>query len=268
MGNPSGAVADLNTPNNYLMEKPEYAESYNHDRGTANWVSWHLASEWYGSLTRVDTFRADPAVSPTWYRVLGTDFSGSGFDRGHMCPNADRDGVVPINQATYLMANMLPQSPDNNQGPWANFEAYLRSLTDLGNELYIVSGPAGTGGTGSNGFATTVANGHVTVPASTWKVVMVLPKASGDDIARVTPTTRTIAIVIPNVQGIMAAPWQNYLTTVDAVEALTGYDFFSNVPAAIQAAIKSGTDGTNPPERQIKSSVRAKMRQRRSRWTR
>ncbi len=247
MGNPSGAVADLNTPNNYLMEKPEYAESYNHDRGTPNWVSWHLASEWYGSLARVDTFRADPAVSPTWYRVLGTDFSGSGFDRGHMCPNADRDGVVPINQATYLMANMLPQSPDNNQGPWASFEAYLRTLTDLGNELYIVSGPAGTGGTGSNGFATTIANGHVTVPASTWKVVMVLPKASGDDVARVTPTTRTIAIVIPNVQGIMAAPWQNYLTTVDAVEALTGYDFFSNVPAAIQAAIESGTDGTNPP---------------------
>jgi DNA/RNA endonuclease G (NUC1)/fibronectin type 3 domain-containing protein len=247
MGNPSGAVADINVPNNYLMQKPEYAESYNRDRGTANWVSWHLASEWYGSLTRVDTFRADPAVPPAWYRVLGTDYSGSGFDRGHMTPNADRDGVVPINQATYLMSNMIPQSPDNNQGPWASFEGYLRILTDAGAELYIVSGPFGTGGTGSNGFTTTIAGGHVTVPASTWKVVLVLPKASGDDVARVTASTRTMAILIPNVQGIMSSPWTTYLTTVDAIETLTGYDFFPNVPPAIQASIENGRDGVNPP---------------------
>ncbi|HWW62971.1 MAG TPA: DNA/RNA non-specific endonuclease, partial [Thermoanaerobaculia bacterium] len=90
-GNPSGAVNDLFTPNNYLMEKPEFALSYNRDRGTPNWVSWHLTDEWVGSLVRIDTFRPDPQVPPDWYRVLHIDYQNSGFDRGHMTPNADRD---------------------------------------------------------------------------------------------------------------------------------------------------------------------------------
>ncbi len=247
-GNPSGATADLFTPDNYLMMKPEFALSYNRDHGTPNWVSWHLTDEWIGSLTRVDTFRPDPAVPADWYRVLHTDYLNSGFDRGHMTPNADRDyeNSIPINQATFLMSNMVPQAPDNNQGPWAQLESYLRTLLPS-NELYIVSGPAGVGGTGSSGFMTTVANGHVTVPAATWKVALVIPKASGDDVSRVTAATRTIAVIMPNVQGIRNNDWTTYLTTVDAVEALTGYDFFANVPDAIENAIEAGTNGVNPP---------------------
>ncbi|HEY2323188.1 MAG TPA: DNA/RNA non-specific endonuclease [Thermoanaerobaculia bacterium] len=253
MGNPSNAIDDVNVPNNYLMMKPAYAESYNRGKGTPNWVSWHLDSSWYGSLARIDTFRADPKVPSDWYRVEETDFTSSGFDRGHMCPNADRDNQnrIPINQETYLMSNMVPQSPDNNQGPWANLEGYLRTLTDAGNEIYIVSGPAGVGGTGSNGgVTTTLANGHVTVPAYTWKVALVLPGQTGDDVARVTASTRVIAVIMPNVQGIRtsnSSDWMTYLTTVHAVEQLTGYNFYSNVPQVIQNAIENGVNGDNPP---------------------
>jgi hypothetical protein len=165
-----------------------------------------------------------------------------------MTPNADRDyeNSIPINQATFLMSNMVPQAPDNNQGPWAQMESYLRTLLPA-DELYIVSGPAGVGGTGSSGFMSVIANGHVTVPAVTWKVVLVIPKASGDDISRVTAGTRTIAVIMPNTQGIRTNDWTTYLTTVDSVEALTGYDFFANVPDAIENAIEAGTNGVNPP---------------------
>jgi endonuclease G len=248
MGNPSDAAPFTTEPLNYLMEKPEFALSYHRDRGTPNWVSWHLSDEWVGSLTRVDTFRPDPAVPADWYRVQAFDYSFSGFDRGHMVPNADRDKEtsIPINQATFLMSNMIPQTPDNNQGPWADMENDLRALLPA-NELYIVAGGAGTGGTGSNGFATTVAGGHVTVPAQTWKVVLVLPKADGDDVSRVQASTRTIAVILPNIQGIRNDDWQNYLTTVDAVEALTGYDFFENVSDLMENAIEAGVNGTNPP---------------------
>lgn len=247
-GNPSNAVADVNTPDNYLMVKPEFAMSYNRDHGTPNWVSWHLADEWIGDLTRNDTFRPDPAVPADWYRVLHTDYFASGFDRGHMTPNADRDNEnsIPSNQATFLMSNMIPQAPDNNQGPWAAMESYLRTLLPA-NELYIVAGPAGIGGTGSSGFMTTFANGHVTVPAQTWKVALVLPKSGGDDVSRVTAGARTIAVILPNAQGIRNTDWTSYLTTVDAVEALTGYDFFSEVPDTIENAIEAGVNGTNPP---------------------
>ena len=249
MGNPSGAIASISEPNNYLMEKPEYVLSYNRDLGRPNWVSWHLSDEWVGTLQRVDSFRPDPAVPPDWYRVQSFDFSGSGFDRGHMVPNADRDKEtsIPINQATFLMSNMVAQAPDNNQGPWALFENYLRSLLPA-DEIYLVAGGAGAGGVGSNGGVTmTLADGHVTVPAWTWKVALVIPKDSGDDISRVSCSTRTIAVITPNTQGIRDDPWENFLTNVDTVEALTGYNLFSNLPEPIQRCVEAGTNGDNPP---------------------
>ena len=253
MGNPSGAVASIGQPDNYLMEKPEFALSYNRDLGRPNWVSWHLSSEWTGTLERVDSFRPDPAVPPAWYRVQSFDFSGSGFDRGHMTPNADRDKEtsIPINQATFLMSNMVAQAPDNNQGPWAAFEGYLRTLTDEGqHEIYVVAGPSGEGGIINPDSVTVtekLADGHVSVPARTWKVVLVLPKDDGDDISRVTCSTRSIAVIMPNTQGIRNDPWENFLTNVDAVEASTGYDFFSNLPEPIQRCVEAGINGTNPP---------------------
>ncbi len=147
------------------------------------------------------------------------------------------------------MSSMLPQSPDNNQGPWANLEAELRTIADAGNELYIIAGPHGVGGVGSvnNDVVNTIADGHVTVPASTWKVALVLSSAAGDDISRVTCSSRTIAVLMPNTQGIRTTPWQNFLTTVDAIEQLTGYDLFSNLPPAVQACVEAGNNGINPP---------------------
>ncbi|MFL6253643.1 MAG: DNA/RNA non-specific endonuclease [Pyrinomonadaceae bacterium] len=243
MGNPSNAVTDVNQPANYLMEKPQYALAYNRDRGGPIWTSWHLDSTWTtGSGTRQDDFRADTTLPAGWYQVQGTDFSGSGFDRGHMCPSADRLRTNADNSATFLMTNMVPQSPDNNQGPWANMENYLRTLVGAGNELYIISGGSGQGGTGSNGGTTnTVASGHVVVPSQTWKVVIVIPVGT-DDVNRVTTSTRTIAVIMPNTQGIRTVDWKTYRVSVDQVEALTGFDFFSNVPVATQAAIESVVD--------------------------
>ncbi|HWI20654.1 MAG TPA: DNA/RNA non-specific endonuclease [Vicinamibacterales bacterium] len=249
-GNPTNATADLGQPHNYLMEKPEFTLSYNRDLGRPNWVSWHLSSEWFGTLTRVDTFRADPQVPPDWYRVQGFDFSGSGFDRGHMVPNADRDKEtsIPINQATFLMTNMIAQAGGNNQGPWADMEAALREVAGEDHELFIVSGPEGVGGVGDFGLATTIANGRVTVPATTWKVALVLPKLGGDDVSRVTCATRTIAAIMPNVESIAGQDWQEFLTSVDAVETLTGYDLFSNLPDNIEYCVEAGINGNNPPE--------------------
>ncbi len=243
MGNPSNAVVDVNQPTNYLLDKPQYAVSYHRDRGIPNWVSWHLDSTWLGSAPRQNDFRADTTLPAGWYQVQNTDYTGSGFDRGHHCPSADRTNSVATNSATFLMTNMMPQAPDNNQGPWEALESYSRTLVTGGNELYIIAGGTGTGGTGSNGGTTnTVAGGHVTVPNVTWKVIMVLPAASGDDVSRVNNSTRVIAIIMPNTQGIRNNTWQQYRVSVDQVEALTGFDFFSNVPVAIQNVIEAQVD--------------------------
>jgi endonuclease G len=243
MGNPSNAVVSTSQPNNYLLDKPQYAVGYSRDLGRPNWVSWHLSSVWLGSTPRQDDFRNDTTLPAGWYQVQGTDYSGSGFDRGHHCPSGDRTLSVPDNSATFLMSNMMPQAPDNNQGPWEQLESYCRTLVSQGNELYVVAGGTGSGCTGSNGgVTTTIASGHVAVPAKTWKVIIVLPDAGGNDVVRVTTATRTIAVIMPNAQGIRTNTWQSFRVSVDQVEQLTGYDFFSNVPVATQSVIEARVD--------------------------
>ncbi len=254
MGNPSNATADESNENNYLMEKDQYALSYNRSKATANWVSWQLDQTWLGSTPRQDDFRSDSTLPAAWYHVLGgtsgdpySDYSGSGFDRGHMCPSADRTASVPDNSTTFLMTNMIPQAPDNNQGPWAGLENYLRTLVSGGNRLYILSGPAGTGGVGSNGASNAIhtqTGGSITVPAQTWKVALVLPVAD-NDVSRVDNSTRTIAVIMPNIQGIRNDDWKKYLATVRQVESLTGYNFYSNVPQSTQDVIEPRLDAAN-----------------------
>ena len=115
LGNPSGTTADPTQPTNYLLYKPQYALSYHRDRGIPNWVSWHLSTDWRGSAARKDDFRPDATLPAGWYQVKSTSYTGSGFDRGHLCPSADRTSTVADNSATFLMTNMMPQAPRNNQ---------------------------------------------------------------------------------------------------------------------------------------------------------
>ncbi|MBF9219724.1 DNA/RNA non-specific endonuclease [Hymenobacter ruricola] len=241
MGNPSGAVTDAtNSPNNYLMTKTQYSLSYSRDKGKPNWVSWHLSSAWLGSTARQDNFASDATLPSGWFRATSSSYTGSGFDRGHNCPSADRTGSVADNSATFLMTNMMPQAANNNQQTWAGLENYERTLVGQGKELYVICGSYGSGGTGVNGYATTIAGGKITVPARCWKVVVVLSEGSSD-AGRVTTSTRVIAIDTPNTTSISSS-WGSYRTTVDAIEAATGYNILSAVNSTVQAAIESKVD--------------------------
>lgn len=240
LGNPSGATTNIAYPNNYLMVKPQYVFSYNNSKHIPNWTSWHLDTGDLGSAPRQDDFRKDTSLPAGWYEVAATEYSGSGFDRGHMCPSADRTATIADNSATFLMDNMIPQAPNNNQITWANLENYERTLVAAGNELFIICGGYGSGGTGSNGYKTTVGNG-VAVPAKTWKIIVVLSNGS-NDVGRVTTSTRVIAVLMPNDQTCNSHPWSYYRTTVDNIESLTGYNFLSSVSSTIQSTIEARID--------------------------
>lgn len=239
LGNPSGATAVISNENNYLMDKVYYSLSYNRSRATANWVSWYVGPTSLGSTPRQDDFRADVSLPAGWYQVGSTSYSGSGFDRGHNCPSGDRTSTVAANSSTFLMTNMIPQAPVNNQQTWANLENYTRTLISQGYECYVVMGAYGTGGTGSNGTFNTIDQGRITVPNRVWKVVVAIPQGT-NDISRISTSTRVIAINTPNINTTGA--WGGYRTTVDAIEAATGYDILSNVPTSIQAVIEATVD--------------------------
>lgn len=240
LGLPSNATPDPNNCQNYLMYKPQYALSYNCSTGTANWVSWHLSQAWQGTVPRQDDFRADPDLPVNFYKVTENDYISSGFDRGHMCPSSDRDRTVADNSATFVMSNMVPQAPNNNQGIWADLEIFCRQLATKGNEMYIISGPQGVGGAGTKGFKTTTLNGKVRVPNSVWKIIVVLP-VGDNDLQRITTATRVIAVKIPNTQSLNTT-WGSYRVSVRSIEQLTGLNFLSNLPQNIQDALETTVD--------------------------
>jgi endonuclease G len=241
LGNPSGATTSVTTSfNNYLYDHTYYIDSYNRDKGEPNWTSWYVGPTSLGSTARQDDFRADTALPTGWYEVGATSYSGSGFDRGHNCPSADRTTTVAANSATFLMDNMIPQAPNNNQQTWANFENYTRSLVTAGNEVYVIMGSYGSGGTGSAGTFTTINSGHVAVPARIWKVVVVIPNGNSD-LSRITSTTRVISIDTPNINTV-SSDWTQYITTVKSIETATGYTLLGAVPSAIRTILENEKD--------------------------
>jgi endonuclease G len=240
-GNASSAVTSTSFPANYLHVKSQFTMSYHRDKGIPNWVAWHLASNWLGSTPRQDDFRADNTLPSGWYQVGSSSYSGSGFDRGHMCPSADRTLTVTDNSATFLMTNMIPQSPDNNQGPWAVLENYGRTLVSQGNEVYIYAGGYGSGGTGSNGLFYTIDQGRIAVPARVWKIMLVLPNGT-NDVSRVTTSTRIIAVDMPNTQGIRNNSWGIYRVSVDQIESATGLNLLDILEDSLENTLESRVD--------------------------
>jgi len=89
-----------------------------------------------------DNFRPDDALPAEAYKVRPNDYTGSGYDRGHIAPSADRTCNEADNSATFLMSNMMPQVPELNRGVWGDLKEYCRELVQEGKELYI-SGRAG-----------------------------------------------------------------------------------------------------------------------------
>lgn len=234
LGKPTAATVDPTNHAHYLIERDQYAMDYNDTTRVPNWVSWDLTSGDVGGSGR-SNFAQDTNLPSGFYQVLTTDYSGSGYDRGHMCPSADRTVTVADNQQVFYMSNMAPQTPDNNQGIWASFETYCRTLASAGNEILIVCGPSGYSGS-------TIASG-VAIPGYTWKIAVVVPLGSGTALSRVTASTRVIAIKVPNISGVRSTPWSSFVTSVAQIEADTGDTFFGNLPAGVAATLRTVVDG-------------------------
>lgn len=241
-GNPSGANSV--SLDNFLIDQSYYVQSYSSSRGTPNWVSWHLdASNITGATERLDNFAGFTGLPQGAFVVQSNTYSGSGFDRGHNVPSADRTSSTNANSATFLMSNMIPQAPQNNQQTWNNLEGYLRTKVLEGNEVYIIMGSYGIGGSGSKGSASTIAEGKVTVPSNIWKIAVIIP-AGNDDINRVSASTRVIAVNTPNLNTI-EADWKKYRVSVRSIEAATGYNLLSGLPSSLQDIIETKTDAAN-----------------------
>ena len=227
MGMPSKAGEQ--DKNDFLLKKKNFVLSYNNKKGTPNWVSWHLTKADLGTAPRLD-FHPDADLPAGFKVVTPADYKGGGFDRGHMCPHSDRTATEEMSRETFVMTNMVPQSPENNQKGWAQLETYCRTLVlKHGKDCYIVAGPTGIGGEGRSGKQITIgANKKVTVPSHTWKVILVVPAGTTDPAGVTGAKARLIAVMVPNDRTV-TNDWAVHRCSVEDVEQITGLTFFDKV---------------------------------------
>lgn len=234
-----GVPADADRSDDYLLDERAYVASYNPVKRVPNWVSWKLERSDLGNVPRRESFRADPLLPDAYYRVTSADYRGTGYDRGHLCPSADRTASPKNNQATFLMTNIQPQIHELNAGPWAKLEEHARELARRpGARLFIVAG-------GIFDERPRTIRRKVAIPRANYKVIVALDRnQSARDVTEETPI---IAALMPNQRGAGARAWTDYLTSVDEIERLSGYDVLSRLPDPIEQVLEA-RDPTPPPE--------------------
>jgi endonuclease G len=232
----TSSTADPSNVNHYLSVKHEYVISYNGSTKVPNWVSWESNSSWLGSQSRSNDFRPDDTLPTSIPQAQLSDYSGSGYNRGHMCPSMARTDDSTDNSDTFYLTNMVPQANNNDAGPWEKLEGYQKSLAQAGKELFTVAG-------GIFSATSKTIGAGVTIPDSTWAVITVLD-SPGQGPADVTTSTRVIAIVMPNDNSTVdiRGDWQQYRVTARSIEAQTGLSFMADVDPAVRDVIENQVD--------------------------
>ena len=201
-GVPNISGASTVSTTNYLAVKKGYVMSYNGVEGRANWVGWTLRASDLGPIDRSNRFREDTNLPRGFKLVDDDDYRESGYDRGHLCNSEDRTSTEYLNEETFLMSNMIPQTPELNRGPFKFLEAYCRKLVlKKGRQLLIYSGGVGSKGRLASG---------VPIPQYCWKAVY-------------TPTEE-FYVLFPNAHTL-EKNWKKYVVTKDRLEKMTGYQF-------------------------------------------
>ena len=207
-----------------IIKHTFYTLSYSEPNEQAECVYYELTPAFVnGSQPRKDEFRPDPMVSTGSAQL--SDYRGSGYDRGHLCPAADMKLNATSMSETFFLSNMSPQDPSFNRGIWESLEATVRSWAITEGMIYVVTAGVLTSNKGKIGAS------GVTIPQYYYKVIYA-PKCQG----------KMIALVLPNEKGTKQLP--EYVVSVDYVESLTGIDFFPTLNDSIENALESHSDAS------------------------
>jgi endonuclease G len=231
-----GTPRDGDPSDDYLMDKVQYVVDYNARLNGPNWVAWHLERGDLGRAPRSPGFKPDDALPQGFYVVKDHDYTGSGYDRGHLCPSADRTASPALNATTFVMTNVHPQLHELNAGPWEKLEEHERELAKRGRDLFIVAGGVFEREPKRIGRDPDPAH-RVAVPRASYKIIVVLDHGQGAESVR--PDTEVIAVVMPNTPDVKDHAWSDYAVTIREIEQTTGYDFLGRVPRPVQDAVET-----------------------------
>lgn len=194
---------------------------YDADYKTPLWVGWNLTKkETFGNEGRTDKFLPDPDVNGA--KAYTKDYTGSGYDRGHMAPAADMKWDEKAMEESFYLSNICPQNRNLNRGDWNDLEEMSRELAKKYNSIYITCGPIY-----DNNSPKRIGNNKVAVPDAFYKVIFINQK----------DCTKAYGFIFNNKAG--SKPMKSYLVTVDSIEKRVGIDFLPTLDKKTQDILEA-----------------------------
>lgn len=220
-----------------------YTVLWDFDRNAQRWTAYQMTKSYAGSAGYSGDFHEHSIEDKTFSPInnVGAYYSGSGFDRGHICPSADRQYSTSANYQTFCYANIQPQYHMFNAGPkingkqqytspWVRLEDKLRDWirsTDT-DTIYVVKG-----GTIDDGMLLPEQNyisKKIPVPGYFFVALLRKKKAGYNAIG--------FWLKHENIDRSNES-LSKYAVNIRELERLTGYDFFCNLPDDVEEHVET-----------------------------
>ncbi len=197
-----------------IYDRTYYSFAYSTEYNGSFWVAYILTKKMVktDAVDREDEkFARDPQLSEDY--AVTSDYTNSGYDRGHLCPAGDMNFNQTAMTETFFLTNILPQKPKLNRGIWKELEEQARLWAIENDSLYIVVGAL------YDENPKTIGKNKIAVPSKFYKVVADISKKDG---------YKAIAFIFENKDYSSDDYFMNYALSVEELEKLTGIDFFYN----------------------------------------
>ena len=209
-----------------IFRNDDFIIGYSEFKKNPLWVGYKLSKVPPNSKRheRPSSFYVDDR---TFSKVKHSDYTHSGYDRGHLAPNYAISTLYGKSSQldTFLMSNITPQKPNLNRKLWQRLEsAEVKYFTKLSDEIYVFTGPI---------FDDDIEKlkSGVEIPDKFFKVYAM---KNGNSI-------KLLAFIMPqNVRGNESL--SKYVVSIDEVEKLTGFDFFHKLEDKLQDKLESEID--------------------------
>ncbi|KAG2381643.1 hypothetical protein C9374_006027 [Naegleria lovaniensis] len=172
---------------------------------------------------------------PSEFNADNTDYSASGYDRGHMCPcgdfyySMDQQG---LDETFYLSHNVVPQEPNNNRFYWLRVEMFTRSLAKQFDNVYVVAGPLFVPEeVNSKKFVKyeVIGDNHVAVPTHLYRVLVGEKKGENKFFIQ--------AFMLPNKPIPKTKPITDFIVPVSEIEKHSGMKLLHKIDKAKTAPL-------------------------------
>lgn len=207
-----------------LIAHTGFIISYNTKAHIPEWVAYELTSEEAsGEVPRSGNFGMDPKYHGK--QAMREDYSGSGWDKGHMAPAADMKWSEESMHDSFYLTNICPQNHTLNEKDWHSLEKKVRDWAKRFGSVYIVCGPI----IGENTYGS-LGHNKVLIPDAFFKAVLVPYQGS----------YRSMAFVMQNNEEHHTL--KEYSMTVNELEKLIGANLFTALDDSVEESIEDGLD--------------------------